>query len=130
MAALGRFQLPVGLNLQQECQSTSSAQHPRWRGVQRISPTNRQEPSVIERFQWALPQKYDDGGYTGANMDQASSSLPKVDWLFVFARAALNLIRLPKLLATPGVRHRASVDAVESAKRSCVERSCRAIGRL
>jgi len=27
--------------------------------------------------------------------------LPKVDWLFVFASAAFNLIRLPKLLATP-----------------------------
>ena len=25
--------------------------------------------------------------------------LPKVDWLFVFASAAFNLIRLPKLLA-------------------------------
>jgi hypothetical protein len=27
--------------------------------------------------------------------------LPKVDWLFVFASAAFNLIRLPKLLARP-----------------------------
>jgi len=27
--------------------------------------------------------------------------LPKVDWLFVFASAAFNLIRLPKLLPTP-----------------------------
>jgi transposase len=27
--------------------------------------------------------------------------LPKVDWLFVFASAAFNLCRLPKLLATP-----------------------------
>jgi hypothetical protein len=30
--------------------------------------------------------------------------LPKVDWLLVFAAAAFNLKRLPKLLATPGVR--------------------------
>ena len=27
--------------------------------------------------------------------------LPNVDWLFVFASAAFNLIRLPKLLAPP-----------------------------
>jgi hypothetical protein len=27
--------------------------------------------------------------------------LPNVDWLFVFASAAFNLIRLPKLLPTP-----------------------------
>ena len=27
--------------------------------------------------------------------------LPKVDWLFVFASAAFNLIRLPKLLPRP-----------------------------
>jgi hypothetical protein len=27
--------------------------------------------------------------------------LPKVDWLFVFASAAFNLIRLPKLLPQP-----------------------------
>ena len=28
--------------------------------------------------------------------------LPNVDWLFVFASAAFNLIRLPKLLPKPG----------------------------
>ena len=27
--------------------------------------------------------------------------LPNVDWLFVFASAAFNMIRLPKLLARP-----------------------------
>jgi hypothetical protein len=27
--------------------------------------------------------------------------LANVDWLFVFASAAFNLLRLPKLLATP-----------------------------
>ena len=27
--------------------------------------------------------------------------LPKVDWLFVFASAAFNLMRLPKLLPQP-----------------------------
>lgn len=59
-------------------------------------------PDAHQAFRVAMAEELDLRGVTSHSLPIANSAaLVKVDWLFVFASAAFNLIQLPKLPPRP-----------------------------